>query len=339
MVTRRGCAGRRSPPIVADELNVTVGPAAGRCRLPSPAELRHRAEARGQRPGRRPAPGQERAAGHQGLQVRRLVRRRTPAWSLAGGLELEPQEYTLETVVADSRRRRRSRRSCAARAAASWCSNTEVTPELAAEGLARDMVRAIQQARRDADLQVTDRIELRRDRDAGGPRRGPGARGAHRRRDPRNVVHGGGGGARGRHRGPRGRRREGRDQPAAGLTRAGRSTGRVGRTGVGGGLVDCDRACPRPVRRRRHPDPPAGRHRVGQPRRAGDRRRRRGRAACAPAPRGRTTRAHRRRADGPGPGEPSGRRRPPGHRARQRQHAQPPRRGGRHPARARHAAT
>jgi isoleucyl-tRNA synthetase len=38
--------------------------------------------------------------------------------------------------------------------------DTAVTPELAAEGLARDLVRAVQQARRDADLDVSDRIRL-----------------------------------------------------------------------------------------------------------------------------------------------------------------------------------
>ena len=38
--------------------------------------------------------------------------------------------------------------------------DTEVTPELAAEGLARDVIRAVQQARRAAGLAVTDRIGL-----------------------------------------------------------------------------------------------------------------------------------------------------------------------------------
>ena len=38
--------------------------------------------------------------------------------------------------------------------------DTEVTPELAGEGLVRDLVRVVQQARREADLDVADRIEL-----------------------------------------------------------------------------------------------------------------------------------------------------------------------------------
>ena len=39
--------------------------------------------------------------------------------------------------------------------------DTELTPELEAEGQARDLVRLVQQARKDRDLDVTDRIELR----------------------------------------------------------------------------------------------------------------------------------------------------------------------------------
>jgi isoleucyl-tRNA synthetase len=36
--------------------------------------------------------------------------------------------------------------------------DTALTPELEAEGVARDLVRAVQQARRDAGLDVSDRI-------------------------------------------------------------------------------------------------------------------------------------------------------------------------------------
>jgi isoleucyl-tRNA synthetase len=38
--------------------------------------------------------------------------------------------------------------------------DTALTPELEAEGVARDLVRAVQQARRDAGLEVSDRIVL-----------------------------------------------------------------------------------------------------------------------------------------------------------------------------------
>ena len=78
----------------------------------------------------------------------------------AGGLALEPHEYALETVVAESE-------DAGSRAAAVLPGggfvvlNTEVTPELEAEGVARDMVRAIQQARKDAGLDVSDRIRTR----------------------------------------------------------------------------------------------------------------------------------------------------------------------------------
>lgn len=77
----------------------------------------------------------------------------------AGGLALQEGEYILETVVDDSV-------AGGARATAMLPSggfvvlDTEVTPELAQEGLARDIVRAVQQARRDAGLDVSDRISL-----------------------------------------------------------------------------------------------------------------------------------------------------------------------------------
>ena len=38
--------------------------------------------------------------------------------------------------------------------------DTAVTPELAAEGIANDLIRAVQQARREAGLHVSDRITL-----------------------------------------------------------------------------------------------------------------------------------------------------------------------------------
>ncbi|MGW9405511.1 isoleucine--tRNA ligase [Arthrobacter sp. NPDC055585] len=75
----------------------------------------------------------------------------------AGGLALEPHEYTLETVV-ESGEGESSKAVAVLPGGGFLVLNTEVTPELAAEGTARDAIRAIQQARRDADLHISDRI-------------------------------------------------------------------------------------------------------------------------------------------------------------------------------------
>ncbi|MCA1982857.1 isoleucine--tRNA ligase [Nocardioides nematodiphilus] len=75
----------------------------------------------------------------------------------AGGLALEEGEYTLETVAgaADD-----ASAVGMLPSGAFVVLDTVVTPELAAEGLARDLVRAVQQARKDAGFQVEDRISL-----------------------------------------------------------------------------------------------------------------------------------------------------------------------------------
>ncbi|WP_343317494.1 isoleucine--tRNA ligase [Arthrobacter sp. TMP15] len=75
----------------------------------------------------------------------------------AGGLELEPSEYSLETVVADAHDGGKTAVAMLPHGGFVVL-NTELTPELVAEGTARDMVRAVQQARKDAGLQVSDRI-------------------------------------------------------------------------------------------------------------------------------------------------------------------------------------
>jgi isoleucyl-tRNA synthetase len=76
---------------------------------------------------------------------------------IAGGLALEEGEYTLETVAGSA-----DDDSATGMLPGDGfvVLDTAVTPELASEGLARDLVRAVQQARRDAGLDVSDRIAL-----------------------------------------------------------------------------------------------------------------------------------------------------------------------------------
>jgi isoleucyl-tRNA synthetase len=74
---------------------------------------------------------------------------------IAAGVELEPGEYEVRLAAAHPE-------STAALPGNSGLVELDatVTPELAAEGTARDVVRLVQQARRDAGLSVSDRITL-----------------------------------------------------------------------------------------------------------------------------------------------------------------------------------
>jgi isoleucyl-tRNA synthetase len=74
----------------------------------------------------------------------------------AGGLVLEDGEYTLETVASGGE----DSATGLLPGGGFVVLDTAVTPELEAEGVARDLVRAVQQARREAGLDVSDRIEL-----------------------------------------------------------------------------------------------------------------------------------------------------------------------------------
>ncbi len=84
----------------------------------------------------------------------------------AGGLALVEGEYSLETVVANGGAGTAANAEPAEQATAMLpgggfvALDTAVTPALAIEGVARDLVRAVQQARRDAGLHVSDRIRL-----------------------------------------------------------------------------------------------------------------------------------------------------------------------------------
>ncbi|TML28761.1 MAG: isoleucine--tRNA ligase [Actinobacteria bacterium] len=95
-----------------------------------------------------------------GGQVQQVIKAvKAGDWSVtdnvvsAGGVELREGEYELKLVAADVDR-------SAPLPGGVVVLDTTVTPELAAEGLARDVVRVVQQARREAGLDVTDRITV-----------------------------------------------------------------------------------------------------------------------------------------------------------------------------------
>jgi isoleucyl-tRNA synthetase len=76
---------------------------------------------------------------------------------VAGGIALEPGEYELDLQVAE---RHGTEVLALLPSGGILVLDAEVTDELAAEGTARDAVRAVQDARKAAGLAVSDRIRL-----------------------------------------------------------------------------------------------------------------------------------------------------------------------------------
>ncbi|HTL41690.1 MAG TPA: isoleucine--tRNA ligase [Pseudolysinimonas sp.] len=98
-----------------------------------------------------------------GKEVQRIIgAAKAGDWSIdgdtvtAGGTELLAGEYELQLEAADP-----DSAIAFLPGGGFLVLDTHVTPELEAEGVARDVVRAVQQARKDAGLEVSDRISLR----------------------------------------------------------------------------------------------------------------------------------------------------------------------------------
>jgi isoleucyl-tRNA synthetase len=98
-----------------------------------------------------------------GKQVQQVIKAvKAGDWELvdgapvAAGVTLQDGEYELRQVASDA-----ENSAPLPAGAGVVVLDTRVTPELSAEGLARDVIRVVQQARRDADLDVSDRITVR----------------------------------------------------------------------------------------------------------------------------------------------------------------------------------
>jgi isoleucyl-tRNA synthetase len=111
-----------------------------------------------------------RAAGPRlGKDVQQAIKgSKSGDWSVAddgtvtsGGIALQEGEFTLEQVATSSE----GTEITVLPRGGFVALDVAVTPELEAEGLARDVVRGVQQARRDAGLSVSDRITLHVDGD------------------------------------------------------------------------------------------------------------------------------------------------------------------------------
>jgi isoleucyl-tRNA synthetase len=74
---------------------------------------------------------------------------------VAAGFALEPGEYSLKLVATEG-----GASTVLSGGRGVVVLDCTLTPELEAEGVARDLVRLVQQARRDGGLQVSDRIHL-----------------------------------------------------------------------------------------------------------------------------------------------------------------------------------
>jgi isoleucyl-tRNA synthetase len=139
--------------LIADEVNVRE------------VTLLDAADAEAQRIGvsRRLTVNARQAGPRLGAGVQAVIRAsKSGDWSLSpagmvtcGGIELGPDEFTVETVLADG-----AGATAMLPGGGFIVLDTAVTPPLAAEGLARDVMRAVQQARRAAGLAVSDRIRL-----------------------------------------------------------------------------------------------------------------------------------------------------------------------------------